>query len=275
MISNPNSVLYACVANGTTIVADFALNDPNLIALASQCLQYTPPHHSNYSHTVSGRTYHFLIDGKPNRPFVYFGIFDEALGKPEERVWCLNGVRDGFSDVLARNPELGIDDLSFRCFQDEMDLVFRRLLELRLSEFDDGVASSMKVIDRNVSSDSSCSSQLNAVKPLLGNPEAVVSSSRIRNGESNGVGRNRGKESKLDVQEFYDTDDGLIDGFSATKIGKDGNMDDTIVSYRERQKARSTWRKRVGLILLMDLFVCSLLFGVWLYICKGFECLSG
>lgn len=67
----------------------------------------------------------------------------------------------------------------------------------------------------------------------------------------------------------------IIDVFSVEKISNDDNVDDTMsVPCMEKRKVRRTWRMCFGLILLIDLLVCLLLFGVWLFVCQGFECLA-
>ncbi|KAG7945353.1 hypothetical protein I3843_15G147800 [Carya illinoinensis] len=39
------------------------------------------------------------------------------------------------------------------------------------------------------------------------------------------------------------------------------------------QKSKQIWRKHVWVVLLLDLFVCSVLFVIWLWVCGGFNCI--
>lgn len=42
-----------------------------------------------------------------------------------------------------------------------------------------------------------------------------------------------------------------------------------------RERARRVWRRHVKVVLVIDFLVCLVLFGVWLSICKGFQCITG
>ncbi|XP_071691965.1 phytolongin Phyl2.2-like [Rutidosis leptorrhynchoides] len=118
---NPNSILYTCIAIDTTILAEFnSKHADDLTNLATKCLHKTPPFHSTFSHTVNGKTYMFYIQN----PFVYFGIFDELLEKPE----CLSflkTVKDAFTSTIDHRNH---DTLSFHFFQDEFSPMFQRIL---------------------------------------------------------------------------------------------------------------------------------------------------
>ncbi|KAM1094204.1 hypothetical protein FF1_009241 [Malus domestica] len=41
-----------------------------------------------------------------------------------------------------------------------------------------------------------------------------------------------------------------------------------------RQKAKQVWRRHVWVVLILDLFLCAVLFGIWLWVCRGFKCID-
>lgn len=41
-----------------------------------------------------------------------------------------------------------------------------------------------------------------------------------------------------------------------------------------RKSMQRIWRQQVRMVLIIDLVVCSLLFGIWLSVCKGFQCVG-
>ncbi|KAL0403238.1 UNVERIFIED_CONTAM: Phytolongin Phyl2.2 [Sesamum radiatum] len=75
MITDPELIHYACIAKGTTVLAEFNSKDAALGEIAAKCLEVTPPFHAIFTHTVRSRTYTFLIED----PFVFFAIFDEKM----------------------------------------------------------------------------------------------------------------------------------------------------------------------------------------------------
>lgn len=121
MIWDPSLFHYACIAKGTTILAEFNPKDAALGAIAAKCLEKTPPFHATFAHTVRSKTYAFLID----EPFVYFLISDEKLEKSEGLAF-LKSVRDAFVKDFQGQSKL--ENLSSHCFQGEFNPVFRQLL---------------------------------------------------------------------------------------------------------------------------------------------------
>ncbi|KAL0340966.1 UNVERIFIED_CONTAM: Phytolongin Phyl2.2 [Sesamum radiatum] len=94
MITDPDLIHYACIAKGTTVLAEFNSKDAALGEIAAKCLEVTPPFHAMFTHTVRSRTYTFLIED----PFVFFAIFDEKM-ETAERLAFLKSVRDAFAGV--------------------------------------------------------------------------------------------------------------------------------------------------------------------------------
>ncbi|KAM5557597.1 phytolongin Phyl2.2 [Rosa sericea] len=247
MISNPSLVYYACIAQKETILGEFA-KEPGIGALAQKCIAKTPPHHSLYTHTVRKRTYVFSIVD----PFVFFGIFDQDLDQ-SEALSFLNRLRCDFEKVNGNGG-----DFESHCFQAEFDSIMR---EVMASEMD--LAASPPA-SRNLSMDSSSSKGKKLVlAPLLGN-QGLKKKKRL-SGEVNGElckdAVMSTMEKKLDVGE-----DGRDFAMPALKSGG--------LHPCERQKAKQVWRRHVWVVLMLDLFVCAVLFGVWLWVCRGFKCID-
>ncbi|GFQ00281.1 probable vamp-like protein at1g33475 [Phtheirospermum japonicum] len=123
MVSDPGLIHYACIAKGTTVLAESNSKDASLGAVAAKCLDNTPPFHARFTHTVRWRTYAFLID----ESFVYFAIFDDRLKKSEGFAF-LESVKNAFAGVSKGHKKPGLQNLSSHCFQGELNPVFRQLL---------------------------------------------------------------------------------------------------------------------------------------------------
>ena len=85
---------HTCISKEIAILAKFNLVDTGLQTLALKCLEKAPALHSMFSHTIRERTYTFLLD-EPHL-FLYFGIFDEKMERPEA-LWFLNRVKESSS----------------------------------------------------------------------------------------------------------------------------------------------------------------------------------
>ncbi|XP_004307999.1 PREDICTED: probable VAMP-like protein At1g33475 [Fragaria vesca subsp. vesca] len=249
MISNPSLIYYACIAQKETILGEIA-KEPGIGALAQKCIEKTPPHHSLYTHTVRKRTYLFSIAD----PFVFFGVFDQDLDQ-SEAVAFLNRLRCDFERVKGDN---GVE-VGSHCYQAEFDSIVREIMAAN-SEVD------MPPASRNLSMDSSSGKGKRMVlAPLLGN-HGLKKKKRL-SGEVNGeVCKDvamSATEKKVDVM----CEDGR--DFVMPVAQKSGGL----VSS-ERQKAKQVWRKHVWVVLMLDLFVCAVLFGVWLWVCRGLKCID-
>ncbi|XP_020234448.1 phytolongin Phyl2.2 [Cajanus cajan] len=52
---------------------------------------------------------------------------------------------------------------------------------------------------------------------------------------------------------------------------------DDVVSLKplhHHHKPKHVWKKHVWVLLLLDLFVCTVLFVIWLWVCSGFKCMT-
>ncbi|CAL9181480.1 unnamed protein product [Musa hybrid cultivar] len=135
-VPDPNPILYACVAHGTTILAELSSaeagggDDDLPLGHAAGCLATVPRFHRHYSHTAGGRIYAFLMA----EPLVFFAIADEAvLGKPRALLF-LRRLRDAFSSSAVRRRRTavggdGSDPLPHLCLQEDFLPELRRLVQ--------------------------------------------------------------------------------------------------------------------------------------------------
>ncbi|XVF50960.1 hypothetical protein PTKIN_Ptkin04bG0145700 [Pterospermum kingtungense] len=245
MISDPNLIFYACIAKGPTILAHFSSNEKGIQTLAQKCIENTPPFHSMFSHTVSKRTYTFLIDD----PFAYFLIFHQDLDKSES-FWFLNRLKRAFEDFLLTGLMVGTDDLAPNCLQSHFNPVFSQIMASEV------VTSPTTNGSQNPSLNSSRGKRT-GLAPLLGKPikglkkKKKLGGLEVNGGESKDADVGSGMENTVDVSD---------------------NFRDFPAS---RQKAKQTWKKHVWVVLILDFIVCATLFAIWLWVCRGFQCIDG
>ncbi|KAL8537986.1 hypothetical protein ACS0TY_000075 [Phlomoides rotata] len=239
MIWDPSLFHYACIAKGTTVLAEFNPKDAALGAIAAKCLEKTPPFHATFTHTVRSKTYAFLIDD----PFVYFLISDEKLEKSEGLAF-LKSVRDAFVEDFQGQSRL--EKLTSHCFQGEFSPVFRQLL-----------APAMYIIDGIES----------PIGQRIGESGRIAKASgdngtnKMKNRFLEGVIGRRNKE----VDENNGNGSVFSPEFSHKNRGFYSN---------DHQKAKKVWKKQVWIVLLLDLMACMILFVVWLWICSGLKCME-
>ncbi|KAL3521656.1 hypothetical protein ACH5RR_019805 [Cinchona calisaya] len=266
MISDPNLVYYACVAKGTTILAEFNSKDADLGLLALKCLEKTPPLHSVFTHTVRNRTYTFFIED----PFAYFAIFDESLENSEGLAF-LRSVKEAFNEVVvgSNSAKKRLQKLSSHCFQGEFSPVFHHLLASVADT--EGISSPRLGLKLSHGSNGSTTDSSRGGgngpvgRPLLGNGAAK---SLMKKKKRLLLGDCMGGNAK-----DYSSDDGVA-GLS---------REFTVVMHKNglhsgelgQHKAKKVWKKHVWVVLSMDLIICTILFVVWLCICRGFKCIDG
>ncbi|TYG42866.1 hypothetical protein ES288_D12G291400v1 [Gossypium darwinii] len=228
MISDPKLILYACIAKGPTVVAEFTRKEAvGIEPLARECIEKAPPYHSMFSHTVSQRSYTFLIDD----PFVYFIISHEDLDKSES-FWFLNRLKEALG--------LGLDFVPSPVVKDS----------------------------RNPT----------VVAPLLGGLKKKkrsgggleVNGVETKDG-CGGVGGGGGGGGIVGMENTVDLSDNFRD--YPVSMQKSGGLCGG--GGGDKQKAKQTWRKHVWVVLILDLLVCATLFGVWLWVCRGLQCIDG
>lgn len=44
---------------------------------------------------------------------------------------------------------------------------------------------------------------------------------------------------------------------------------------KEKKSVENIWRQHVRVVLLLDVAICSVMFGIWFTVCRGFQCIRG
>lgn len=267
MIQNPNLVFYACIAKGSIILAEFmAPDEAGVDTIAQRCIEKAPAHHSIFSHTIRKRTYTFLMDD----PFVYFAIFDENIEKLESFSF-LNRVKSAFEEHGGSNRMKDEDKPTSLCFQGQFLSTFREIFSMDVGS---GNPSSEESLGgRNLSMESEGGGGKSPVAPLVEPPKLLMKKKKKKSsGEANGdLHVKDGGDVNQRVNNFVE---GLDREFTVPMMQKSGGKGG-LYSADGKQKAKQIWRKHVWVVLILDLFVCAVLFGVWLWVCRGFECIDG
>ncbi|CAH2077740.1 unnamed protein product [Thlaspi arvense] len=238
MISNPRLLFYSCIAKGTVVLAEFSSKEePGIEALALRCIENAPPHHSMVSHTVRKRTYALVIDGF----FTYFAILDEAVPKPES-LWLFSRLKLAAEALLLDGSWM--DNPTKHCLQSKLDPVFAEIA---------GGGCDYKDLDLVGAREVESSSK--GCKPLLGKPMKVL--------------KNKKRFHHTEVTNEKKVDLGLGGGV----ISK--GLRNGLIHDHHRQKAKQMWRKHVWVVLMFDVCICVVLFGIWLWVCQGFQCIQG
>ncbi|KAF5743448.1 hypothetical protein HS088_TW08G00030 [Tripterygium wilfordii] len=258
MISNPSQIFYACIANGTTILADFTSAEPGIQDLALQCIEKTPPFHTMFSHTVHKRSYNFLIDD----PFVYFAVYHKDLDKIDVYEF-LTGLKSAFEEVNRGGSNKGF---SSHCFQSQFNPIFREILGLDL-EFLNQTTNSDSREGRNWSLDLTKGQGVVKAPLLGGSPRNILKKKKRLFGDVKDVVAM--ENNKVDVG-IDGNGNVVFRDFSPPPAHRSG-----IHMAGDRQKAKQVWRKHVWVVLILDLVVCAVLFGIWLGVCGGFKCIDG
>ncbi|XP_048619127.1 phytolongin Phyl2.1 isoform X2 [Brassica napus] len=237
MMSNPRLLFYSCIARGTVILADFSSKDePEIEALALRCIQNVPSHHSMISQTVRKRTYASIIDGL----FTYFAILDEAATK-KESLWLFTRLKSAMEALVSDGSAL--DKPTQHCLQSKLDPVF--------AEIAGGGNNNNKDLEPELGLDSS--KEQRALKPLLAKPLMVLKKNKKR----------VQTEAKMDVA-------GGVSVSNSRGLPRNGLIHD----HHHRQKAKQIWKKHVWVVLMFDVCICLVLFGIWLWVCQGFQCIQ-
>lgn len=249
MISNPRLLFYSCIAKGTVILAEFSSKEePGIEALALRCIENVPPHHSMVSHTVRKRTYAFIVDGL----FSYFAILDDVVAKSES-LWLFGRLKSATEALVADGSASdSLDNPTRHCLQSKLDPVFAEIFG---GGGDKDLESESESGAREIKDPSLDSSEgrKGCSLPLLGKPLRVLKNKKRLQTEGN--------EKKVD-----------LGGGVISKGLRNGLLHD---HHHHRQKAKQIWRKHVWIVLMFDVCVCLVLFGIWLWVCQGFQCIQG
>ncbi|XP_010555732.1 PREDICTED: phytolongin Phyl2.2-like isoform X2 [Tarenaya hassleriana] len=262
MISNPSLVFYTCIAKKTVVLAEFSSKEPGIEALALRCIESAPPNHSMFSHTVRKRTYTFSI----HDPFVYFAILDEDVEKSES-LWLLNRLKSTMEDLIKAGSVDSLDNPSPHCLQSKLDPVFAEIMGFDLNlDMDMDLVGSPRSVGRDSSRNPSIDSSKGrraAMIPLLGKPFKVLKKKkRLHTETKDEDAAVKDSERKLD----FCGDGG--NGVSSKEL-RNGLLHD-----HHSQKAKQMWKKHVWVVLTFDVLICVVLFGIWLWVCQGFQCIE-
>lgn len=247
MISNPRLLFYSCIAKGTVILAEFSSKeDPGIEDLALRCIENVPPHHSMISHTVHKRTYALIIDGL----FSYFAILDEVVEKSES-LWLFSRLKSAMEALTADGSMSdSLDNPTQHCLQSKLGPIFAEIAAVGGGNKDlDFVGSPRSVANRSM--DDSSRGRKGALMPFLGKPLRVLKNKKRLQSE----GTNK-TEKKVDS--------GLSKG-----------LRNGLINDHHRQMSKQIWRKHVWVVLMFDVCICLVLFGIWLWVCQGLQCIQG
>ncbi|KAI4378183.1 hypothetical protein MLD38_015702 [Melastoma candidum] len=236
----PDHLLYACVATSTTILAQFS-SDPGLIPLAHRCIHSPPPFHSLFSHTCGNTSLAFLI----HPPFLYFAIFLPPLPKPH-RLRFLHRLKASF---LALSDDPGRLDQSL--LQREFEPMIPRLVPpLGVPDADLDAGTRMLVV------------------PSAGTSFEGLKKKKRGSGDycwNNGEADRRKDGSFENRMEVRDV----------VCCSRDPGAGTVTKGPGDRMRAKQTWRRQLWVVLMLDVFFCLSLFVVWLWVCRGFQCIRG
>lgn len=270
MISDPDLVRYACIAHrdhndssDPVILAEFNSADSSLQDLAHQCLRKAPPHHSVFSHSYRNQTYSFLFEN----PFIFFGIFDSNVPKSDQFRF-LGRLKEVLHHLVRGNPNH--HKFTPCCFQGELHPIFHKLMS---ESFDLGSLHLGSNGVHGIGSPLDVSGPVSGPskgRKILSVPLFTPSKMGYKMKRFCGEGMSESKESLVDTKADF-SDAGIEgDGKSREITGQNG------VFYVDggRQRATRIWRRHVWIVLTLDLAVCLILFGIWLFVCRGFECIE-
>lgn len=287
-------VYYACVSRGPVIVAEYNdLGDAEQLAIAVECLGRAPPFHSRFTHTIKNRRYSFLMDSE----FVYYAIVDEAL--PKVKVFSfLEQVRDEFKRLLrAKGLSNSKDEILQGCgLGDDFASTFRRLVaplvgipQTEKRRMEEEEASARREEDETETE--VCSPTASA--PLYGKPQPDSKPKKDKKSlcsipplilKTNKHEKKKVRDQVTQVREIIMESSGkALDNGQKLEVTVDGNTGGAAALSLQRtasmrtkgqQIAQRMWWRNVRVVLLLDFVVCTILFVVWLCICRGFKCVS-
>ncbi|RWR88573.1 vesicle-associated membrane protein 721-like protein [Cinnamomum micranthum f. kanehirae] len=86
------SLIYASVARGTVIVAEFTEFKGNFTTIAAQCLEKLPSSNNKFTYNCDGHTFNYLVENG----FTYCVVADETVGRQVPMAF-LERVKDDFT----------------------------------------------------------------------------------------------------------------------------------------------------------------------------------
>ncbi|KAK8711700.1 hypothetical protein V6N13_146971 [Hibiscus sabdariffa] len=87
------SLIYAFVARGTVVLADYTEFSGNFTSIASQCLQKLPASNNKFTYNCDGHTFNYLVDNG----FTYCVVAVESVGR-QVPVAFLERIKEDFTN---------------------------------------------------------------------------------------------------------------------------------------------------------------------------------
>lgn len=168
-------------------------------------------------------------------PFVYFAVFHDTLAK-SEGLRFLNGVKLGFCELIEAGSIANFDHFGL---QTQFDFLLHGLLS----------DSESVTLPRMVLSEDSRNLSLDSSNGVVSTP-LLTKKKRSNREPGNEYGNLENKE------------------------GSCTNFPKNIPFFNDPQKAKQVWKKHVWVVLSVDVFICLVLFVVWLRLCGGFRCVD-
>ncbi|KAJ0977246.1 hypothetical protein J5N97_012720 [Dioscorea zingiberensis] len=236
MDSRITNMVYCCISKGGKVLYSYNGGDRELEALAALCLENTPPFHSWYSHSVGKRTFGFLIVDD----CTYFAIVDPCDGSSSVYRF-LQHIRDGFRRVSKNG------------LQDEIFPIIQRLMASLESVNSPAASTEERSPEVWSSSDASPSTKA----PLLGKHDKKA-------------------KMKERVIEVRDCEEEHVDRGVRIDVSPEQPMRGMSLqkSASTRARGQRLWCRHVKIVAAIDVFLCLVLFGIWLAVCRGFQCVS-
>lgn len=272
MGSIPKTVYYCCVSKGSRILYEYSGGDPEIEKMASMCLERSPAYHTWYFHTMGKKIFGFLMEDE----YVYFAIVDENLGKIGVLKF-LEHVRDEFKKVAKKGSSRSFSNSNSLRLQEQLVPVIRQLITSleQVSEMsDDWPRETHSPNCDNANGNIEGGSITKA--PLLGKPnkhekkkmkDHVVDMREIELEE-----HRRSIDRGVKVESKTIDSNGQNASSSGSNIALQKDLGSTW-TRSSTQNVRKKWCRHVRIILMIDVVVCLLLFGIWLVICRGIKCI--
>ncbi|KAK8658554.1 hypothetical protein V6N13_036757 [Hibiscus sabdariffa] len=90
------SLIYAFVARGTVVIADYTEFTGNFTAIASQCLQKLPATNNKFTYNCDGHTFNYLVDNG----YTYCVVAVESAGR-QVPIAFLERIKEDFTKRYA------------------------------------------------------------------------------------------------------------------------------------------------------------------------------
>ncbi|KAK2968927.1 hypothetical protein RJ640_013458 [Escallonia rubra] len=275
------TVYYCCVSKGSRILYVFSNGDPEIENLAALCLERSPPYHMWYFHTMSNKTFGFLMESG----YVYFAIADKDLGKPGV-LQFLERVKEEFKKVAKKGSSRSMSNLDSVCLQEQLVPAIRHLIASL-----EHVSESSTQWPAGVPSTHGVGFSLSPCDEANGQIEAGVSTKAPLLGKPSKSSRHEKKKMKdhviavrdIELEEHRKSadrgvrvDSGNLDSNNQGAPVSSISLQRDLGSMRIRSSAQNLRKKccrQVRIVLAIDAAVCLVLLVIWLVICGGIECI--